>query len=293
MKSNIPLLREKGIFGPETIAVNIQNVYNYAIENGKFPQAFYENEMPLTSPWPFAAFELAHDDIGSIVIHTMTAPREEAPQDIIFPDEPYPLSTPQIMAELPFRTAHVAMSRLYYIKNRVPGESVLFLAICFHFLDDTGRSFLSFVNRAPEELPFAYKWDLEEWKREAEEYVAFFQLASFACAFTHCKNVTSVEHRPPPKVAAKRRKAGKPTHTYRTIVIDPTQEQKHSGRSGTTGSQKSLHICRGHFAHYTPEKPLFGKLVGTYSRPMHARGNRQHGRVTKDYSVTANHRHSP
>lgn len=105
----------------------------------------------------------------------------------------------------------------------------------------------------------------------------------------HCKNVTMVDHTPPAKVAAKRRKAGKPVGvTYKTLVIDGMKEVlRTEGGVEKNGLKKALHICRGHFATYTDDKPLFGKITGTFWKPMHTRGNKTRGEVKKDYKVIA------
>jgi hypothetical protein len=46
-----------------------------------------------------------------------------------------------------------------------------------------------------------------------------------------------------------------------------------------------VHLCRGHFATYTDQAPLFGKYVGRFWIPPHARGDRARGIVIKDYEV--------
>jgi len=116
--------------------------------------------------------------------------------------------------------------------------------------------------------------------------------ALMAVSLLHCKNVRTVEHATPPKVAAKRRKAGKPVGvTYKTLVIDGMKETlRTEGRSGENGLKKAMHICRGHFATYTEDKPLFGKITGTFWKPMHTRGSKKRGEVKKDYKVVAGDR---
>ena len=59
------------------------------------------------------------------------------------------------------------------------------------------------------------------------------------------------------------------------------------GGASKNGLKKALHICRGHFATYTQDAPLFGNFVGTVWKPQHVRGNAQHGAVVKDYRVLA------
>jgi hypothetical protein len=46
-----------------------------------------------------------------------------------------------------------------------------------------------------------------------------------------------------------------------------------------------LHICRGHLRTYTEEKPLFGKVIGTFFIPAHLRGDEKVGTVVKDYQL--------
>lgn len=108
-----------------------------------------------------------------------------------------------------------------------------------------------------------------------------------AISFAHCKNVRVSNHATAPKVAAKRQKAGKPVGvTYKTLVIDPMKEVlRTEGGIEKNGAKKALHICRGHFATYTADKPLFGRVTGTFWKPMHVRGNKARGEVKKDYRV--------
>lgn len=110
-----------------------------------------------------------------------------------------------------------------------------------------------------------------------------------AMSFAHCKNVSTTTHKTPSKVAKKRRKQGKPIGvTYKTLVIDGMKEVlRTEGGVEKNGLKKALHICRGHFATYTEDKPLFGKVTGTFWKPMHTRGSKKRGEVRKDYKVVA------
>ena len=58
------------------------------------------------------------------------------------------------------------------------------------------------------------------------------------------------------------------------------------GDAAANGLRKALHICRGHFATYTENNPLFGKLKGTFWKPAHVRGSIEDGIVDKDYRVS-------
>lgn len=48
-----------------------------------------------------------------------------------------------------------------------------------------------------------------------------------------------------------------------------------------------FHLCRGHFATYTADKPMFGnpKLVGRYWHPPHMKGKKENGEIIKDYAI--------
>lgn len=108
-----------------------------------------------------------------------------------------------------------------------------------------------------------------------------------AISFMHCKNVARIDatetEGPSPKWI---RRQKQPTLRYHVLQIDPMKEVlRKEGGSETNGLKKALHICRGHFATFSEEKPLFGKLAGTFWRPSHVRGSAKEGVVVKDYQV--------
>ena len=73
---------------------------------------------------------------------------------------------------------------------------------------------------------------------------------------------------------------------FKTLDIRPMRKVlEDEGQAATVGLQRALHICRGHFATYSPDKPLFGKHAGTFWVPAHVRGNAERGVVAKDYRV--------
>lgn len=132
----------------------------------------------------------------------------------------------------------------------------------------------------------------------AEEYCNSFwcgaenhatKVAIFAITFMNCKNVARrdvTETEGPSAKWIRRQKA--PTIRYHVLDINPMKEVlRTEGGIETNGIKKALHICRGHFATYTEEKPLFGKKAGTFWVPAHTRGDIKHGAVIKDYRVNA------
>ena len=48
-----------------------------------------------------------------------------------------------------------------------------------------------------------------------------------------------------------------------------------------------LYIVRGHFSTYTKAAPLFGRIVGRFWIPAHARGLADEGIITTDYRVAS------
>lgn len=110
-------------------------------------------------------------------------------------------------------------------------------------------------------------------------------------SLANCKNVQRKENVPAPKVSKKHeRRYGNPSTRYYTLEIATmTDSLEKEGGVSQNGLKKALHICRGHFATYAPEKPLFGKYSGTFWKPQHVKGNKKHGEVVKDYAVKAPH----
>lgn len=111
-------------------------------------------------------------------------------------------------------------------------------------------------------------------------------VALTAICFAHCKGTEIEEHQPTRQVRRAAERAGKPVFTFHTIDIHPARQVlRTEGKITENGIAKALHICRGHFAHYTADKPLFGKYTGTFYRPMHIRGSAEKGIVGKDYRI--------
>lgn len=111
-----------------------------------------------------------------------------------------------------------------------------------------------------------------------------YQIVCFAFTFAHCKNVTTIDStaslKPPDKIE---RRLKLPAFRRYTLKINGRQTASPDGDG--TGTSPAYHLCRGHFATYTPERPLFGRLVGKFWIPAHTKGNKSRGEVVKDYSA--------
>lgn len=114
-----------------------------------------------------------------------------------------------------------------------------------------------------------------------------FRRALLALAFCHCKNVVRrdvTDSLAPPAKWLRRQKV--PEIRYHVLDINPMKEVlRTEGGIESNGLKKALHICRGHFVTYTEERPLFGKVTGTFWKPSHVRGNAERGIVDKDYRL--------
>lgn len=123
-------------------------------------------------------------------------------------------------------------------------------------------------------------------------HVAMDMLAplSLALTFMHCKGVELVDNVPPAplqKKHLKKHRDARPLVTYKTILIQPaTRVLKEEGQIDQQGMAKALHICRGHFKHFTEDRPLFGKLSGMFWWPSHIRGSENAGLAIRDYRVS-------
>ena len=116
-----------------------------------------------------------------------------------------------------------------------------------------------------------------------------------AIAFMHCANVVRrevvAEAEKLSKKAKKRGKDPRPPGTrYYVLDIEPMKEVlRTEGRVGEEGLKRALHVTRGHFKHYTPERGgPFGREIQentmVWTR-QHVRGSKERGRVDKDYRV--------
>lgn len=144
-------------------------------------------------------------------------------------------------------------------------------------------------NQEIEGIPWLILEPLEEGRLEELESKRRLFLAPvlLALCFLNCKNVALREEQIPPRVQRKHEKRyGYPLVTYKTLHIEPMKQVLRSeGGSDEVGVAKAMHICRGHFATYSPDRPLFGKYSGTFWKAQHVRGSKTHGEVVKDYEV--------
>ena len=128
----------------------------------------------------------------------------------------------------------------------------------------------------------------EQWQFYAASLERLAICLTFAAfAFMHCKNASLVEHSQSTAVIKRwRKKYNQRPVKYYTLNVDGMMPVLRSeGQLETNGILRAMHICRGHFATYSPERPLFGRVAGTFWIPAHVRGADTSRCVVKDYSI--------
>lgn len=120
----------------------------------------------------------------------------------------------------------------------------------------------------------------------AQEMNRFLDPFLLALSFLNCRNAVVSEMRVARHERRRQEKAGTASAKHYVLTIDALKRVV-SARVAEAGEsvQKALHICRGHFATYSDDHPLFGKHTGKFWRPAHIRGHAESGVVTKDYSL--------
>lgn len=109
----------------------------------------------------------------------------------------------------------------------------------------------------------------------------------FAVQFANCRNVERIEVLPMRQQRRAAERKGEPINSHYVLAIDANTQRKAYPKGDRVSMNKRLHVCRGHFATYTEDAPLFGKLTGRFWVPAHVRGTTDHGVVGKDYAVLA------
>jgi hypothetical protein len=131
--------------------------------------------------------------------------------------------------------------------------------------------------------------DPDEFDVLIQIYEALFDVPLLAIGWMNCKNLTLEDVKIPEHTQRRRRKNRQPIGLdYRQIKVMPDKRKK----SGTTSSHEDpqpqpLHMVRGHFKTFTAEKPLLGRIVGTFWWSHQLRGVEEMGRINHEYHTTA------
>jgi hypothetical protein len=98
----------------------------------------------------------------------------------------------------------------------------------------------------------------------------------------NCKNIITEEITP--KNGKKRKRKGKKElFTYHILKVQPTSKKYNSEPQDLWKNR--IHLARGHFKTFTADKPLFGRITGTFWWQPQVRGRNKEGIVVKDYNL--------
>lgn len=129
--------------------------------------------------------------------------------------------------------------------------------------------------------------DVDEQVRKVLSQIA--KRIAMAFCFANCSNVkledVTDDVAPPPKIL--RRLKIPEVKRYTLSIAGHVARPSRDYNEGPKGVMP-FHLCRGHFATYTADKPMFGnpKLVGRYWHPPHMKGKKESGEIIKDYAIT-------
>jgi hypothetical protein len=116
----------------------------------------------------------------------------------------------------------------------------------------------------------------------------FDALGIAAMSLASAKNAQWVESEP--NRATRRRHPSVSGIRFRHIEIDMGKPKRKGEPHDAESHGVPWHHRRGHWAYYSPEKPLFGRAGahGWYWRPYTEVGDKAHGEIVQDYTVRGN-----
>lgn len=281
------------------VVVEISEIARMLIQDqGQDQYPFRESFPKMLTPWPFVFYEYAipaYMTIGSdrqripfsgqigLLMHTSPANAGtiKALEATIQAQNSSIKLPPSFWACVPEAKYLVAASQFHF-KNRVLETpawdiplliGIMLLDAAGDFIDDSFFRLTSFPGMAAQRILVSH--DL------------FFYPALMASSLLNCKNVSTVDHVTPEKVARSRIKKGKPPGvTYKTLAVTvPGSKTPVRLGSAPSGIKRGEHIVRGHFATYGEHNKLFGRLTGTFYHPMHVRGRNKERKIVKDYRL--------
>ena len=127
---------------------------------------------------------------------------------------------------------------------------------------------------------------VEQNRENVDQLTTDLEYINTALLLLSTKNIVTKRHDPPARLNKKREKKGKvPLFSYHTLHVKLPGNRTAGPAGEKSGATMPVHLCRGHFKHYTREAPLFGRLTGRYWWQPHVRGSKKAGIVVKDYEV--------
>jgi len=131
------------------------------------------------------------------------------------------------------------------------------------------------------------RFDTNRDKKSTAHFVSIFGMLRQFLDMLSCKNVRFLEKKTDRKLVKKhQRKGHMPLFSYYTLEIEQHATTSRNGKQQAKHLWTNrVHLCRGHIMRYLPEMPHVSGFVGNMWCPPHMRGNKQKGRIVKDYEL--------
>jgi hypothetical protein len=281
----------------EATVLRAQNVMDYYADTIPDAEAYNKQLGILTPPWPILWLEVGAPTSGKLRMPSRVMDWPQfgfARAGALVRTEERPLDTSDVRWRLHFTFLFDCP-----VVESPPGRDWLHYPFTTGQLDlkDDGCTLNQRVGYHDDHLSMSSESMrmLVTWNRTI---LADVMLLAFS--FCNCRNVALPETVPVRRTPTKREQKKKITplvdHRFHTILIEPfktkfardaSEQPANASTSETSPSAQALHIVRGHFHTYTPERPLFGKpdLYGQFWIPQHARGAADSGTINADYEI--------
>jgi hypothetical protein len=112
--------------------------------------------------------------------------------------------------------------------------------------------------------------------------------ALFVVSLMNCSNIKTIEQEARPSAQRLHKaKTKRDLVKYKVLTIERHTTKRYAPSGEAEERDTPLHICRGHFKKFTPDKPLFGRITGTFWWESQVRGKVEHGVIVKDYEMSS------
>jgi len=176
-----------------------------------------------------------------------------------------------------------------YLFDKISDDAVGSYKLIFVIALDKNGNCIPFPGRGPGLINILSKSSIDDDILQTQllnKFNLYAGPAFLAISFMHCKNIRIVSQGKGTNTGKRNRHTAK--IRFHTLQIDPIRKiLETEGNIKQNGLKLSMHLCRGHFKNFTDDKPLFGKITGTYWWNSQVRGKVQNGIVMKDYQVNS------
>ena len=151
-----------------------------------------------------------------------------------------------------------------------------------NWISEDGKWITSMVHSG-ESLLYRFAMNAGQPELVMHEIRAAFNPIAMAIGLMNCRNIESEDRVTKPVTKRKHRKRiTTPGTEYKVIRLPGAPSNRVDGKVEISGSTR-YHTVRGHFKTYTEEKPLYGKLTGTWWWAPSVRGKKENGEIISTY----------